>query len=100
PTPEIYTLSLHDALPISQELGQPITAFVEDADPRERLRVWFHTGKHAVAFSEQGLLAVAHTLWTEGRAGHGVSLSLKCGEETVVDRKSTRLNSSHVKISY
>src|SRR5438034_5522409 len=56
PTTEIYTLSLHDALPISNSRCTP--------------RV---LGEAATAF------------W-------------KC--KTVVDRKSTRLNSSHTVISY
>src|SRR5690349_25079367 len=57
PTPEIYTLSLHDALPIY--------------DPRP--------------------------------AGRGVSITRSAAHVSQVrasDRKSTRLNSSHVEISY
>src|SRR5437867_10189628 len=63
-TPEIYTLSLHDALPIS--LG-----FAED------LRRWLkHEPVHARPTG----------IFTRGRKW--------------VDRKSTRLNSSHRTISY
>src|SRR3989442_13095128 len=60
-TTEIYTLSLHDALPICAELQRPVVADGVDQ----------FVGK---------LLA--------GDVRH------------VVDRKSTRLNSSHVRISY
>src|SRR5436305_15320628 len=61
-TTEIYTLSLHDALPIS-----------EDAYPPEETR-----DELARLAGRYGLVAVV-----SGR-----------------DRKSTRLNSSHVRISY
>src|SRR5690606_39956414 len=67
---ELYTLSLHDALPISSLRGSAL-------------------------LEEGGLVLVLHAL---GRLlvqpGAGV---LGLYEE---DRKSTRLNSSHVKISY
>src|SRR2546430_11315505 len=62
-TTEIYTLSLHDALPISvQQAGRAV--FAVHARPRVP-----STGVH----------------WRSG---------------LVVDRKSTRLNSSHSQISY
>src|SRR5436309_7931158 len=57
-TTEIYTLSLHDALPIFTAPGQGVAAVGRD-----------------------------------GHAAHSVLVSRE-------DRKSTRLNSSHVKISY
>src|SRR5437762_13889629 len=57
-TPKIYTLSLHDALPIFREGVALAVLLGAGADPRE----------HLVALTE--------------------------------DRKSTRLNSSHVSISY
>src|SRR3712207_9531782 len=69
-TTEIYTLSLHDALPISGR-GRPPAHHAQprapllDGDPRP------------------GLLAGRHLHRTHGR-----------------DRKSTRLNSSHANISY
>src|SRR5690606_42147484 len=65
PTTEIYTLSLHDALPISSQAG-------------------------VVLESSGALLSKACTAWRN--AG-----SMGAGRR---DRKSTRLNSSHVKISY
>src|SRR5690606_41752106 len=36
----------------------------------------------------------------EARLGHGVAHAAPAGVESAADRKSTRLNSSHVKISY
>src|SRR3989454_8253758 len=67
-TTEIYTLSLHDALPISFAL------------PGGKIAVY--TGIFPVAKNEAGLAAIL---------GH---------EVTHADRKSTRLNSSHLVISY
>src|SRR3712207_7498869 len=71
-TTEIYTLSLHDALPICR-------------DRREELR---DAGAGRVvdppAVAEDQVVAVA--------SGHAVAAE--------ADRKSTRLNSSHANISY
>src|SRR3712207_8154238 len=78
-TTEIYTLSLHDALPIS-----PAAAHVEHelgADGGD-LRV---DVAHADALVEAR---------RERPARHDPDLGV------VVDRKSTRLNSSHANISY
>src|SRR3989442_10667486 len=66
-TTEIYTLSLHDALPILHAV----------------LRKLAH-------LSEYGILA---RLWFG-------SLLAACDRRARADRKSTRLNSSHVRISY
>src|SRR3712207_9417142 len=66
-TTEIYTLSLHDALPISCRRWR-----------------WLRTDRQAGAGGAAG-------------ANSGVGSSTGGG---VVDRKSTRLNSSHANISY
>src|SRR3712207_8146811 len=71
-TTEIYTLSLHDALPIS---------------------VGIHDQRPAV--EDQLVLAADRVHVDERRA---VSLGHLCGQ--LEDRKSTRLNSSHANISY
>src|SRR5439155_27155989 len=73
PTPEIYTLSLHDALPISgrERLHRPRP---QAGDGRSLLR----SDRQACA----------------GRRGRGPQRPPRR------DRKSTRLNSSHVAISY
>src|SRR5699024_12375559 len=70
PPSEIYTLSLHDALPISGDEGLGFVGIVVAA--------W-----EAVHVLDEGL----------GRSG-----GQRLGEDE--DRKSTRLNSSHVSISY
>src|SRR5438874_7375200 len=70
-TTEIYTLSLHDALPISIALSITLTLAFRPVG--------------AFTF---GLLA--------DRYGRKIPLMV----DLVLDRKSTRLNSSHVEISY
>src|SRR3712207_8058305 len=75
-TTEIYTLSLHDALPIwcGGERGDVVRA------------------AHAAGERDDGgLVAQVHRL----RPGAGAFRHLRC-----LDRKSTRLNSSHANISY
>src|SRR5690606_41901831 len=71
-TPEIYTLSLHDALPIS----------------RDR-----HAGAPAASGTD-GLRADCP--WS----GRKPPAAVRAAGGFRPDRKSTRLNSSHVKISY
>src|SRR3712207_7922598 len=83
-TTEIYTLSLHDALPIfggSAELVL-IAEARGDADV-----VVGHVG-------EQDLLLLQRALPDQPLA------ELEEGEDPAQDRKSTRLNSSHANISY
>src|SRR5256885_9833629 len=71
-TTEIYTLSLHDALPISVaaavEIQRALRAQTWPADVPIRVRMAIHTGE--------------------------------AGADYRGDRKSTRLNSSHLVISY
>src|SRR2546427_7432693 len=74
-TTEIYTLSLHDALPISG-LERP---FLHGDRPGRR--------------PYRGDGSLAHV----PRPGHAATLP---GAEVESDRKSTRLNSSHSQISY
>src|SRR5690349_24550451 len=67
-TTEIYTLSLHDALPISARGRRPTCGPPHRSHPR--------------------------------RAGRGRPPFRTSGRRRGADRKSTRLNSSHVEISY
>src|SRR5689334_23945059 len=77
-TTQIYTLSLHDALPISPEKRNDAQAV-------------------AKLFVEQGAL----TKYQAAALYQGKGKSLVYGEYVVLeDRKSTRLNSSHSSISY
>src|SRR5690606_42070503 len=76
PPPEIYTLSLHDALPISDpELPAPIETVTPDA-----------------AMPDEPSHGVIHLVHRPEASQATLRLAR--------DRKSTRLNSSHVKISY
>src|SRR5262245_64338545 len=68
-TTEIYTLSLHDALPI-------FTRFIQ-------------------RFGLPALLDTEGKAYTDGGLAY-----LKLSESGLLDRKSTRLNSSHLGISY
>src|SRR2546426_8271734 len=76
-TTEIYTLSLHDALPIFDGAG-------ERSDRGE-------TEPVALRFARQ-----RHQTWRRLEAKD----SAACGGNPDRDRKSTRLNSSHLVISY
>src|SRR2546428_5313895 len=75
-TTEIYTLSLHDALPISR-----------DRPP----------GRYRVRIRSR---AVARSSAQWRRASRGGNETDLCPEIASKDRKSTRLNSSHDQISY
>src|SRR2546427_9083961 len=80
-TTEIYTLSLHDALPISRPAG---------GHALRRVR------RPAVApHRNPGLRGAA-----PGPAGPRDGLALHLHAQHGQDRKSTRLNSSHSQISY
>src|SRR5699024_12079073 len=89
-TSAIYTLSLHDALPISfkwkDELAETTLRYIE----------W--------SASRTGLInpvAVFDPVELEGTTVKRASVhNLSIMEELELDRKSTRLNSSHVSISY
>src|SRR5436309_3659205 len=70
PPTEIYTLSLHDALPICTEIRGERSGFHDDA--------YYHEGEFI---------------------GYQTRTSTDLAQYDG-DRKSTRLNSSHVKISY
>src|SRR5690606_41908164 len=82
PAPHLCALSLHDALPI-------LRAGAEDdvVTPQARAAV-------EAAVAELGL-----TEWVEARP-QGLDSPVGQRGESLSDRKSTRLNSSHVKISY
>src|SRR5690606_40023550 len=83
----LSTLSLHDALPILFELAQDRRGVAASHDDIGRL-LWLR-GDYDAALKE---LRVALDMRKELGDRRSIALSL--------DRKSTRLNSSHVKISY
>src|SRR3712207_8115845 len=83
-TTEIYTLSLHDALPISELGGDPAT--------QARLRL---DGDDA---RDHGHPAVVGAGWPALRLPR--QGARRPAARAGGDRKSTRLNSSHANISY
>src|SRR5439155_15252734 len=86
-TTHIYTLSLHDALPISFE-KQPCASRKKDSKHSSQERI----GKEAwIRFRRRFLGTTPNT--SKPRLAIGKSWE-------ILDRKSTRLNSSHVAISY
>src|SRR5256885_7496512 len=74
-TTEIYTLSLHDALPIFRSAARARAASPTARPPNRRVR-------------------------RRRRGGDSGSRASAPPSETESDRKSTRLNSSHLVISY
>src|SRR5690606_40720202 len=97
PTAASYPLSLHDALPISRGEAPPrIRTGV--SGPRRRLG-----GGTSMADGCNPVACVSPTnAWYLGRESDGTNpdTALSGVQGTSLDRKSTRLNSSHVKISY
>src|SRR5205807_10382478 len=86
PTTYIYTLSLHDALPIFCEYG---TVKVEKLLTVERYSHVMH-----IVSSLRGRLR------EDVDCFDALMACFPAGTEAVQDRKSTRLNSSHLVISY
>src|SRR3712207_7842788 len=83
-TTEIYTLSLHDALPIS--LGLAMASFADSPV----IAISAHSelgGRDRLALQEMDQLGLVRPITKWARVVHE-------------DRKSTRLNSSHANISY
>src|SRR5256885_10552352 len=88
--PEIFPFSLHDALPIS-----PVFELRAEATPL--------TGPGAplaMELSREVNLDVQHASNLEGRVGPWPDILIPAVDPIVQDRKSTRLNSSHLVISY
>src|SRR5205085_12183216 len=76
PPPHIYTLSLHDALPISPSMPP----------------IWAHPPNRNAVFRRMISKCSSSEIST--------SPDFDISEEEHLDRKSTRLNSSHSQISY
>src|SRR5690606_39772286 len=86
----IYPLSLHDALPISWSCPSPSSAPGQCVDDVEPLRADGGDQSHHHAHPQHhGDPHGPGGRWHRGQLDHAAA-----------DRKSTRLNSSHVKISY
>src|SRR5690606_41132272 len=81
---ETHTLSLHDALPISA--GNIATSRIE--------RLHLYRPAHSDRLDRR------RAYGSRRSDEHGVAAGSRAGVVVHRDRKSTRLNSSHVKISY
>src|SRR5690606_41687226 len=93
-TPEIYPLSLHDALPIFDRVAPIVTAAA-------RLRLHGPCVFHPAAFVDVVDVEVAiGAAAGPQEAVEPLDLVHQLADIVGLDRKSTRLNSSHVKISY
>src|SRR3712207_6911814 len=88
-TPELYTLSLHGALPISVTSSSPSGA------PAPADRTWVRLATPLVAVSGGVVLLSVAVSYLAYRPQLADPTS-----EPIADRKSTRLNSSHANISY
>src|SRR5207253_10958485 len=91
--PETYPLSLHDALPILTLTGSasPSKACDSSSDCAERHTIILHAGSRSHAPVSPLRLIYSIIKIFSRLSGN------RCSTE---DRKSTRLNSSHVAISY
>src|SRR5947209_12426226 len=83
----IYTLSLHDALPIFQ--------IHHTRGPGHHA-----TMRRAILCAGLALLLLAGCSWLPGAGPSGSEVEAQAATGDQVDRKSTRLNSSHANISY
>src|SRR5205807_9806534 len=96
---ELYTLSLHDALPIScaEKRAVLLDGRIVVARPREAVR---HRQAKLVGFRALGRIGEFAQPKPPGRAVILRFIALKRALCQRRDRKSTRLNSSHLVISY
>src|SRR5690606_41331328 len=92
------TLSLHDALPISrihiEQSMKRAKATVSESIPRQSLALLSKAA--GSSFETLGNIPAV----SRGTKGWGSLLRRIANATFTLDRKSTRLNSSHVKISY
>src|SRR5207253_7734542 len=97
-TTHSYTLSLHDALPISQQQKD------RSKVPQQRGNSSRHVGEAYRAgdqFVEHRRLKLQSEELEIMRIKLRIQMTLDGGEiDSIIDRKRTRLNSSHVAISY
>src|SRR5690606_41862040 len=82
---ETYTLSLHDALPIFvNAVNKEVVRILSSAEMKERMLTQGATPKPTTPEAFDAF----------------IRSEVKKFAPVIIDRKSTRLNSSHVKISY
>src|SRR5947209_15823091 len=98
PTAQIYSLSLHDALPISsgaEFVSESVRAFARRLRAKPGKHIWMMGGGELIAsFLDAGEIDEFDIHVIPTFIGEGIPLVAPR------DRKSTRLNSSHANISY
>src|SRR5690606_39786335 len=94
-TPATYTLSLHDALPIYIRLENG-PAMIESENAMLRGAVLFNVRDRDLGSTVEEAMRVMN----ENLGALPEGYFLEWSGQYEKDRKSTRLNSSHVKISY
>src|SRR5207249_10195792 len=99
PTPALYTLSLHDALPICLAPAPALLQRQKSAGMADAARVeWGHGSRSCrgrAAYRDECDSAIGQN---DAQRRFGGEAETLIGARP--DRKSTRLNSSHVSISY
>src|SRR5205814_8458955 len=95
PTPETYPLSLHDALPIFQRAHRRFAEVALHLPDHEECRAHVLTLEHAQQLRRVWPRAIVECQRQLARRAAAFP-----HERRVRDRKSTRLNSSHLGISY
>src|SRR5690606_41435085 len=94
-TTKIYTLSLHDALPIYQPLRESLLKVVRK--PNHRVETIVKKELYCTFAFDMVFYTVVFPI---GIPSENPVITDETTEKNRQDRKSTRLNSSHVKISY
>src|SRR5207302_7863090 len=97
PTPACYTLSLHDALPICRGGGDQENLLPGQPQPPDELDrlLQIHRDVH-----HRDIDPISPDFLHHLPCGRKMDQSPPVSPGQLRDRKSTRLNSSHVKISY
>src|SRR5205814_8230152 len=95
--PALYPLSLHDALPICATAGGALVLFFTLMTTFFVLRHWTELQERAERMLPLHPMHTRVVMWEFQKVGKEVFIGTML---TGLDRKSTRLNSSHLGISY
>src|SRR5690606_41272633 len=99
PAPAPYSPSLHDALPISAGLVARVDRVALRVYGRDPLKMIQGLITNDLAGAPEGQGVYAAFLTPKGKMVADARVFRRSGGELLIDRKSTRLNSSHVKTS-
>src|SRR5205085_9910715 len=98
PTPPTYTLSLHDALPISRLRQFPLCRSSQEA-PRQQTSPCESPASGSFRIARNIQILSLDSLFSSRSLQHPYPAQFS-RPSSELDRKSTRLNSSHSQISY